>query len=354
MNGFESFDLGRLGVFDILISEDFKRVNWKDAKAAAKAIGNGYRLPLDFELEELFKSSLFRGVLKNASYWSGTETAQSRARSQGYRNGGNYRSEWFQHPGDIEDKDALNYFFLIRKSRGKKINIPLFNRILELALYDSIREKYHLNNYIKHGINRAKVFGLYKQSKSKKNTFLSMLQWGGIRLANLNRVKAYRTKILEEKLTSINKLISKRKVEVIIEEYMTNPRFRISGVNLSLITKHMYFARPTKFVIYDRFMINLHVAMLVEEDPSQIERYFTGSKQMLKFSVRRKQKGKAYSDFLDRFNALFKKMNDELLKRGVEQFKSLGDFEAFLFGADKPRDSNNPRELIANFIAEKR
>jgi hypothetical protein len=354
MSEFESFDLGRLGVFDILITENFKRVNWKDAKAEAKAIGKGYRLPLDFELEELFKSSLFRGVLENASYWSGTETAQSRARSQCYRNGGDFRSEWFQHPGDIEDKDAFNYFFLVRKSRSKKIHNTLFNRILALALYDSIREKYHLNNYAKHGINRANVFGLYKQNKSKKNSFLSMLQWGGIRTANLNRVNAYRTRVLEDKLTSINALISKQKVEAIIDEYLTNPHVKISGVNLSFITKHLYFARPSKFVIYDRFMINLHVALLLEQDPGLIEQYFTGSNQPLKFSIRRKQEGKAYADFLNRFNTLYIKMNDELSKRGVEKFKSLGEFDAFLFGADKPRNSLNPRCLITDFITEPR
>ena len=120
MKSYLLYDLGELGLFDILFSEDFKPVEWNEAKSIAKKIGSGFRLPLDFELEKLFKSSLFRGVLKNASYWSGTETAHSRARSQIYRDGGDWRSYWYQNPGDVESKDAINYFFLIRLSKKKE------------------------------------------------------------------------------------------------------------------------------------------------------------------------------------------------------------------------------------------
>lgn len=354
MRKFEAFDLGRLGLYDILISDDFKCVKWKEAKAASKEFGNGYRLPLDFELEELFKSSLFRGMLKNVSYWSGTETAHTRARSQAYRNGGDFRSEWFQNPGNIENKDASNYFFLIRKSRSKKAQNPLFYKILELALYDSIREKYHLNNYVKNGVDRGRIFELYKQSNSTGKSFISMLKWGGIRPVNLDKVRAYRSKKLEEKLKAINAMIAKRNAEFVIDDYLTNERMKILGVNLSFITKHMYFVRPKKFIIYDRFMINLHVAMLLENDPSQIRQYFRESNKKLLFSIHRKMEGQAYSDFLNRLNTLFRKTNEELSKRGVRKFTSLGDFEAFLFGAENPKDLSNPRELIRNFIIENR
>ena len=115
--------LDEFGAFDVLIPESAQKTSWDEAKRAAKAIGKGYRLPLDFELEELFKSSLFRGIINNSSYWSGTETAKMRARSQKYRNGGDFRALWYQHPGDIEDKNSVNYFFFIRKSKENYFNL---------------------------------------------------------------------------------------------------------------------------------------------------------------------------------------------------------------------------------------
>ena len=145
MNSVFSLSLGGTSVVDILIPEDFPSANWGEAKLAAKKYGRGFRLPYDFELEALFKSSLFRGLLKNASYWSATDTAKTRARSQIYRNGGDFRAIYYQHPGDIEPKEALNYFFFIKKSNKTKSPGSLFINILELALYDSIRKKYHLN-----------------------------------------------------------------------------------------------------------------------------------------------------------------------------------------------------------------
>lgn len=354
MKSYLLYDLGELGLLDLLFSEDFKPVEWNEAKSIAKKIGSGYRLPLDFELEKLFKSSLFRGVLKNASYWSGTETANSRARSQIYRNGGDWRSYWYQNPGDVESKDTINYFFLIRMSKKKKVQTPLSTKILELALYDSIRKEYHLNNYVKDGLDRSKVFATYKQSNTAKSSFLLMLKWGGVRPVNLQRVKAYRLKPIESKLTNFNRLIGKLSTEVLIDEYLSNEDIRISGVNLSFITKHLYFTKPNKFLIYDRFMINLHSAMILEDNPSQIAHYFRESKKKLDFSIRYNMQGKAYSDFIERFKSLFLKVNEELSKRSVKSFNSLGEFEAFLFGNSQEKNLSNPREMIKNFIIENR
>ena len=354
MEDYLLFDLGELGLFDVLIPESAQKASWDEAKRAAKAIGKGYRLPLDFELEELFKSSLFRGVLNNASYWSGTETAHSRARSQIYRNGGDWRSYWYQNPGDVESKDAINYFFLIRLSKKKNFQAPLSTKILELALYDSIRKEYHLNNYVKDGLDRSKVFATYKQSNNSKSSFLLMMKWGGVRPVNLQRVKAYRLKQIESKLTKFNSLIGKLSAEVLIDEYLSNEDIRISGVNLSFITKHLYFTKPSKFLIYDRFMINLHAAMIIEDDPSLIEQYFNESKKKLDFSIRYNMQGKAYSDFIERFKSLFLKVNEELSKRSVKSFNSLGEFEAFLFGNSQEKNLSNPREMIKNFIIENR
>jgi hypothetical protein len=346
--------LDEFGAFDVLIPESAQKASWDEAKRAAKAIGKGYRLPLDFELEELFKSSLFRGIINNSSYWSGTETAKMRARSQKYRNGGDYRALWYQHPGDVESKDTINYFFLIRMSKKKKVQTPLSTKILELALYDSIRKEYHLNNYVKDGLDRSKVFASYKQSNNSKSSFLLMLKWGGVRPVNLQRVKAYRLKQIESKLTKFNSLIGKLSAEVLIDEYLSNEDIRISGVNLSFITKHLYFTKPSKFLIYDRFMINLHAAMIIEDDPSLIEQYFNESKKKLDFSIRYNMQGKAYSDFIERFKSLFLKINEELSKRSVKSFNSLGEFEAFLFGNSQEKNLSNPRVMIKNFIIENR
>jgi len=82
MNRLEVIDLGEFGVFEVALPSEPVKLTWHEAKVAAKKMGQKFRLPLDYELEELFKSSLFRGILKNSSYWSGTETAHTRARSQ--------------------------------------------------------------------------------------------------------------------------------------------------------------------------------------------------------------------------------------------------------------------------------
>jgi hypothetical protein len=345
--------LDEFDTFDVLIPEIAQKASWDEAKKSAKAIGNGYRLPLDFELKKLFKSSLFRGLLKNASYWSGTETAHSRARSQVYRNGDDWYY-WYENPSWIESKDTINYFFLIRMSKKKKVQTPLSTKILELALYDSIRKEYHLNNYVKDGLDRSKVFASYKQSNNSKSSFLLMLKWGGARQVNLQRVKAYRLKQIESKLTKFNSLIGKLSAEVLIDEYLSNEDIRISGVNLSFITKHLYFTKPNKFLIYDRFMINLHSALILEDNPSQIAHYFRESKKKLDFSIRYNMQGKAYSDFIERFKSLFLKVNEELSKRSVKSFNSLGEFEAFLFGNSQEKNLSNPRVMIKNFIIENR
>jgi hypothetical protein len=347
----ESFELDKFGVFDIVIDERFEPMTWDEAKVIAKNYGKGYRLPLDFELEELFKSSFFRGLLNNDSYWSGTDTAKTRARSQVYRNGGDYSQMWFQ-PGYIEEKNNLNCFFLIKKSKKKKFRKPLLDRILELALYDSIRQKYHIDNYVKSGLNREKVFREYKLSKTSKKSFLTMLKWGGIKSSNLNLVKEYSSRILEIKLAALNELIIKKNTSCIIDEYLSNKDLRIKGVNLSFITKHLYFTRPRRFLIYDKFMINLHVAMLLDKDSDKIDKYFNKSKFKLEFSIRHKMNGLAYNDFLENFNGLFNKINEELTFRKLKKFSSIGEFEAFLFGENKSPNFFNPRFMINNFISE--
>jgi hypothetical protein len=346
-------ELGSWGWFELAIPDDGIKMTWANAKILGKSFGTGYRLPLDFELEELFKTSLLRGYLKNVSYWSGTETAQKRARIQIYRNGGDIRANWFVNPGDIESKDNLNYFFFIRKSKKKNIKRSLANRILELALYDSIRQKYHINNYVRNDLNRSKVFLEYKRSNSSKKSFVSMLKWGQIRPANLNKVNAYKNSQLEKKLSAINELIKKKNAELIIKEYLSNNELKISGVNLSFITKHMYFLRPKKFIIYDGFMIKLHAAILLENERKLLDKFFFKSKNKLSFTIRDHMKGTAYADFLQRIDDLFVVINSELASRNVKTFDSKGEFEAFLFGEGNNRSLYNPRELINNFIKEK-
>lgn len=342
-----------LGYYDVALPDNSDKLTWNMAKIAAKNFGRGFRLPLDFELEELFKTSLLRGLLKNVSYWSGTETAETRARSQVYRNGDDLRSKWFVNPGDIESKDNLNSYFFIRKSKRKKIKMSLETRILELTLYDFIRQKYHIDNYVKKELNRSNIFSAYKRSISSKKAFVSMLEWGGVRSSNLKKVKAYKNNQLEKKLTAINLLIKKQKPELIINEYLWNKNLKISGVNVSFITKHMYFIKPNIFLIYDRFMINLHVALLIENERKLIDKFFIKSKKTLSFTLRNKMQGIAYTDFLQRINYLFVKINSELSKRKVKTFKSKGEFEAFLFGEKNNKSLFNPRELIKNFIEEK-
>jgi hypothetical protein len=345
-------ELGSFGMFELVIPDDGEKLSWNKAKLLGKTFGRGFRLPLDFELEELFKTPLLRGYLKNVSYWSGTETAYTRAKSEVYRNGGNYRAYWHQDPGDIEDKDNVNYFFFIRKSKKKNINISLATQILKLALYDSIRQKYHINNYVRNDLNRSKVLLEYNRSNSSKKSFVSMLKWGEIRLANLDKVNAYKPSQLEKKLTAINELIKKQKAELIIDEYFSNIELRISGVNLSFITMHMYFVKPKKFLIYDRFMIKLHVAFLIENERKLIDKFFIKSKKQ-SLTIRNKMKGIAYADFLQRLNDFFVKVNSELSDRNVKTFDSKGEFEAFLFGEENNKSPYNPRELINNFIKEK-
>lgn len=307
MNRLEVIDLGEFGVFEVALPSEPVKLTWHEAKVAAKKMGQKFRLPLDYELEELFKSSLFRGILKNSSYWSGTETAHTRARSQIYRNGGDIRSEWYVNPGDVESKDIHNYYLAIRKNTRLRVPNPLFFGILELALYDSIRKEYHLNNYVKGGLDRSTVFSAYKLSNTSKKSFLVMMKWGGSRSINFERVSSCKPKEIESRLTKFNKLIEKNDASFIVDEYLSNHAYRISGVNLSFITKHLYFYDPKKYLIYDRYMQYLHLAMLVQDKSSEINKYFfiqNLSKEKYKLTVRTNMHGKAYSDFLIRFKKI--------------------------------------------------
>ena len=349
---FGLIELGEFGMFEVALPSEPMKLAWREAKVAAKNLGQGFRLPLDYELEELFKSSLLRGILKNASYWSGTETAQTRARSQIYRNGGDLRSEWFVNPGDVESKDINNYYLAIRKNKRSRIVNPFFFSVLELALYDSIRKDYHLNNYVKDGLDRSMVFSTYKLSNTSKKSFLVMMKWGGSRPINFERVSARKPKEIESRLTKINKLIEKNDAEFIVDEYLSNDAYRISGVNLSFITKHLYFIKPKKFLIYDRFMQNLHVAMLLDSDSDLISHYFKFSEKEEVFKIRSRMHGKAYADFIERFKILFAWVNEELARRSVKSFDSLGELEAFLFGSERVKDLSNPRVMILNYIFE--
>jgi hypothetical protein len=349
---FGVIELGEFGKFEVALPSEPVKLTWREAKVAAKNLGQGFRLPLDYELEELFKSSLLRGILKNASYWSGTETAHTRARSQVYRNGGDIRSEWFVNPGDVETKDINNYYLAIRKNNRSRVVKPFFTRILELALYDSIRKEYHLNNYVKNGLDRLKVFSAYKHSNTSKKTFLLMLKWGGARPINYERVSACKPREIQSRLTKFNKLIQQHDAEFVVDEYLANEGYRISGVNLSFITKHLYFLKPEKFLIYDRFMLNLHVAILLDSDSDLISHYFSFSKKEKVFKIRGGMHGKAYGDFIERFRSLFAWVNEELTSRSIKRFNSLGELEAFLFGSSKVRNLSNPREMIVNYIFE--
>lgn len=349
---FGFIELGEFGKFEVALPSEPEKLTWREAKVAAKNLGQGFRLPLDYELEELFKSSLLRGILKNASYWSGTETAHTRARSQVYRNGGDYRSEWFVNPGDVESKDINNYYLAIRKNYRSRVVNPFFTRILELALYDSIRKEYHLNNYVKNGLDRSKVFSAYKQSNTSKKSFMLMMKWGSSRPINFERVSAYKPREIQSRLTKFNRLIQQHDAEFIVDEYLANEDYRISGVNLSFITKHLYFVKPEKFLIYDRFMQNLHVAMLLDGDSDLISHYFSFSRKEKAFKIRGGMHGKAYGDFIERFRLLFAWVNEELTRRSVKKFSSLGELEAFLFGSSKVRNLSNPREVIVNYIFE--
>jgi hypothetical protein len=349
---FGVIELGEFGLYEVALPNEHVKLTWREAKVAARNLGQGFRLPLDYELEELFKSSLLRGILKNASYWSGTETAHTRARSQIYRNGGDLRSEWFVNPGDVESKDLNNYYLAIRKNNRSRVVNPFFTRILELALYDSIRKEYHLNNYVKNGLDRSKVFSAYKQSNTSKKSFLLMMKWGAARTINFERVSACKPKEIQNRLSKFNKLIHELDAESIVDEYLANEDYRISGVNLSFITKHLYFLKPEKFLIYDRFMQNLHVAILLDSDSDLISHYFSFSKKEKVFKIRGGMHGKAYADFIERFKILFTWVNEELARRTVKSFNSLGELESFLFGSANVRNLSNPRVMIVNYIFE--
>ena len=179
-----------------------------------------------------------------------------------------------------------------------------------------------------------------------------MMKWGGARPINFERVSACKPREIQSRLTKFNKLIGKNDAEFIVDEYLFNDAYRISGVNLSFITKHLYFIKPEKFLIYDRFMQNLHVAMLLDSDSDLISHYFRFSEKEKVFKIRSRMHGKAYADFIERFKILFAWVNEELARRSVKSFNSLGELEAFLFGSPNVRNLSNPRVMIVNYIFE--
>ena len=352
--------LDEFGAFDVLIPESAQKASWDEAKRAAKAIGKGYRLPLDFELEELFKSSLFRGIINNSSYWSGTETAKMRARSQKYRNGGDFRALWYQHPGDIEDKNSVNYFFFIRKSKRSETMHSLNLKILELSLYDSLRKKYHFNNYTTDEITRKNVFDIFKLKGNWSKKMIMTIKWGRIRKPNLNLVQKIDSKTLSQKIAEINKVIGSNNEVVFLDNYLKrNSVMKINGIGLAFITKYLYFyTGGKKFLIYDRWMKNLHYAMLLDNGLNMPQMYFKPTDTNLLFTelkLKRGIEGLAYQDFNIRFKKIYKEVNSELKLRRIKPFKNLGEFEAFMFGEyEKEYHSSNPRKLISDFIVKKK
>jgi hypothetical protein len=351
-------ELGSLGIYEVLIPKNSQKKSWKDAKNASKKTGKGYRLPLDFELEELFKSSLLRGLINNYSYWSGSETAHTRARSQPYRNGGDFRAEWHIHPGNIEDKTSTNYYLFVRKSNQKKIKNSLFYKILELSLYDALREIFHLDNYVTDGIYRSKIQKLYKDKKVTKKVFLTTMKWGKIKKPNLNKILKNSKKQLESKLLKLNDFIDKNNPEDTINEYLSNDELHIKGVSMSFITKHLHFSQPNKFLIYDKWMKNLHYAMLIDQEASLTEIYFNPNYSFIynsEMKLKRGSEGGAYQDFITRFKKLYIEINKELKTRRLKPFKNMGEFEAFLFGNSEKKHLNyNPRKFIFDFIENNR
>jgi hypothetical protein len=350
MANLETIDLGRHGVYEVLISDDFTNAAWHEAKAKAKTAPKGFRLPLDYELEALFESALLKGLVKSGFYWSGTETAVTRARSQQY--GGSPSEHWIMNPRHVEDKNGLNIFLLVRKIGSKKTKMPFSKKVLELSLNPSVRKRFHFNNYVKNNLNRDGVLQIYKQGFLGVHSFIEMLKWGGLRIPNLNLVSKSEILEIERKLLKLDELISNNDPATIIDQYLSNSEIKIRGVGISFITKHLYFKRPNYFIIYDKFMINVHVAMLLEDDSNLIYEYYGRSNDRADYHIRYKSEGAAYADFLTRLNILYKKVNMELELRSAPKFRTIGQFEAFLFGNHRDKDDLNPRVMTSKYIAE--
>jgi clan AA aspartic protease (TIGR02281 family) len=76
-----------LGNLEIAEHDFDKQMTWQDAKTACAALGYGWRLPTDDELNELYKHKDAIGGFAAAYYWSSSEDSNGGAWFQAFTNG---------------------------------------------------------------------------------------------------------------------------------------------------------------------------------------------------------------------------------------------------------------------------
>ena len=187
---------------------------------------------------------------------------------------------------------------------------------------------------------------------------MAAMQWGGIRPRNFKLIGSLSGDELNNRLNKINKWINRgRPAEDILNEYMKNDSsVKISGVGVSFITKYLYFKNRDRFLIYDRWIQNVHYAMLLS-DGQNPDIYFKSYKGDLtkgknRLELKSDVSGAAYEDFLTRLRRLYQHVNDGLVNRGYAPFRQLDEYEAFLFGKREVGyySGDNPRKLVAIYI----
>ena len=84
-----------LGNLEIAEHDFDKQMTWQDAKTACAALGYGWRLPTDDELNELYKYKDAIGGFAAAAYWSSSEFNNYNAWYQNFLNG--YQHYYFKY-----------------------------------------------------------------------------------------------------------------------------------------------------------------------------------------------------------------------------------------------------------------
>ncbi len=67
-----------------------KDMNWDEANAACKSLGNDWRLPTKYELNKMYLNMDKIGSFTKSYYWSSTENDESRMWCQSFINGFQY------------------------------------------------------------------------------------------------------------------------------------------------------------------------------------------------------------------------------------------------------------------------
>jgi hypothetical protein len=199
--------------FELLIYNKNHKYTWNEAIKLNSKIGPKWRLPYDFELEKIFKSPALIGILKNDSYWSKTETADKRARSQAYLNGGDFRKIWYSNPSVIEDKSNFNYLVFVREIK-----------IISSNVYKFIEK--HLDTYVGSYNTYKYPKSTYKNAKSKfsnlklENELIKdalKWKWG---YANHSQFPSAQVKLIKKIDSSWKKFIKSNSCKIPFESFM--------------------------------------------------------------------------------------------------------------------------------------